>query len=173
LPPPRRGRRELVVERTDVPAFAVQWPMLTRTNYQEWSMLMQVNFEATGWWYAVKPYDDDDDDVDYRHDRLALAAILRSVPSDMLSTLREKRNSAAEAWAAIKAVRVGVDRVREANAQQLRREFNSLVWKEAETAEDFANRINGLASNLRILGDNVTDVEIVRKMLQLVPEHLA
>jgi hypothetical protein len=73
----------------------------------------------------------------------------------------------------IKAVRVGVDRVREANAQQLRREFNSLVWKEAETAEDFANRINGLASNLRILGDNVTDVEIVRKMLQLVPEHLA
>jgi hypothetical protein len=33
--------------------------MLTRTNYQEWSMLMQVNFEATGWWYAVEPFDDD------------------------------------------------------------------------------------------------------------------
>jgi hypothetical protein len=30
-----------------------------------------------------------------------------------------------------------------------------------------------LASDLRILGDNVTGVEIVRKMLQLVPEHLA
>jgi uncharacterized membrane protein YgcG len=145
--------------------------MLTRTNYQEWSMLMQVNFEATGWWYAVEPFDDDD--VEYRHDRLALAAILRSVPADMLSTLREKRSSAAEAWAAIKAIRVGVDRVREANAQQLRREFNALVWKESETAEDFANRINALASDLRILGDNVADVEIVRKMLQLVPEHLA
>jgi len=33
--------------------------------------------------------------------------------------------------------------VREANAQQLRREFNALVWKEAETAEDFANCITG------------------------------
>jgi hypothetical protein len=101
--------------------------MLTRTNYQEWSMLMQVNFEATGW-YAVEPFDDDD--IEYRHNRLALAAILRSVPADMLSTLREKRGSAAEGWAAIKAIRVGVDRVREANAQQLRREFNALVWKD-------------------------------------------
>ena len=134
-------------------------------------MLMQVNFEATGWWYAVEPQDDDD--VEYRHDRLALAAILRSVPGDMLSTLREKRGSAAEAWAAIKAIRVGVDRVREANAQQLRREFNALLWKDSETAEDFANRLTGLASDLRILGDNTSDVEIVRKMLQLVPEHLA
>ena len=63
--------------------------------------------------------------------------------------------------------------MREANAQQLRREFSALVWKEAETAEDFANRITGLAADLRLLGDNVTDAKVVRKMLQVVPEHLA
>ena len=63
--------------------------------------------------------------------------------------------------------------MREANAQQLRREFSALVWKESENAEDFANRITGLAADLRILGDNITDAEIVRKMLQVVPEHLA
>ena len=145
--------------------------MLTRTNYQEWAMLMQVNFEAAGWWYAVEP--EVGEEVNYRHDRLALAAILRSVPPEMLSSLRERRNSAAEAWMAIKRIRVGVTRVREANAQQLRREFNALVWKEAETAEDFANRITGLAADLRLLGDNLPDVDVVRKMLQLVPEHLA
>jgi hypothetical protein len=144
--------------------------MLTRTNYQEWAMLMQVNLEAAGWWYTVEP--EEGEEIIYRHDRQALAAILRSVPADMLAGLRERR-TAAEAWAAIKRIRVGVQRVREANAQQLRREFSALVWKEAETAEDFANRITGLAADLRLLGDNVTDAEVMRKMLQVVPEHLA
>ena len=82
----------------------------------------------------------------------------------MLAGLREKRTT-TEAWGAIKRIHVGVQRVREANAQQLRREFSALVWKEAETAEDFANRITGLAADLRLLGDNVTDAEVVRKML--------
>jgi hypothetical protein len=45
---------------------------------------MQVNFEAAGWWYAIEP--EEDKEVNYRHDRLALAAILRSVPVDMLSS---------------------------------------------------------------------------------------
>jgi hypothetical protein len=131
---------------------------------------MQVNLEAAGWWYAVEPYEDEE--VSYRHDRLALAAILRSVPAEMLSSLREKR-SAAEAWEAVKRIRVGVERVREANAQQLRRDFSALAWKEAENAEEFANRITGIASELRLLGDNITDVEVVRKMLQVVPDHLS
>ena len=47
------------------------------------------------------------------------------------------------------------------------------MWKETETAEDFANRITGLAADLRLLGDDLPEVDVVRKMLQLVPEHLA
>jgi hypothetical protein len=63
--------------------------------------------------------------------------------------------------------------VHEANAQQLRREFSALVWKEAETVEDFVNRITGLAVDQRLPSDNVTDAEVMRKMLQVVLEHLA
>jgi len=33
-------------------------------------------------------------------------------------------------------------------------------------------RITGLANNLRVLGDNISDVDIVRKMLDTAPEHL-
>jgi hypothetical protein len=90
----------------------------------------------------------------------------------MLAGLCERR-TAAEVWAAIKRIRVGVHGVREANAQQLRREFSALVWKEANNAEDFANCITGLAADLRLLGDNITDAEVMEKMLQVVPEHLA
>jgi hypothetical protein len=143
--------------------------MLTRTNYDEWSMLMKVNMEAAGIWYAIEP--DPGEEVEYRDDRLALAAILRSVPAEMLPTLRGTR-SARAAWEAVKTIRVGVERVRESKAQQLRREFAALAWKESESAEDFSVRITGLANNLRILGDDITDADVVRKMLDIVPEHL-
>jgi hypothetical protein len=64
-----------VVHRTVAENTAgTQFPMLTHTNYQEWVMLMQVNFEAAGWWHAVDP--EEDEEVNYCHDRLALAAIL-------------------------------------------------------------------------------------------------
>jgi hypothetical protein len=57
--------------------------------------------------------------------------------------------------------------------QQLRRDFGALLWKEVERAEDFVNRITRLAANLRTLSDNITNVEVVQKMLQVVPEHLS
>ncbi|KAF8646560.1 hypothetical protein HU200_065782 [Digitaria exilis] len=158
-PEPRRGRRpaEVVIRRTR------SVPDAPPTNYQEWSLLMQVNMEAAGIWYAIEP--EENEEVEYRDDRLAMAAILCSVPAEMLSSLRGKRTAQA-AWEAIKTIRVGVQR-------QLHREFAALAWKEGETAEDFSVRINGLANNLRTLGDNVVDVEIVRKMLQVVPEYLS
>ena len=171
-PTPRRGRTgpQIIVRRTVKEANAtVQYPMLTRTNYEEWEMLMQVNMEAAGIWYAIEPYEGEE--VEYRDDRLALAAILRSVPTEMLPTLRGKRTARA-AWEAVRTIRVGVERVRESKAQQLRREFAALSWKEGESAEDFSVRITGLANNLRVLGDNISDVDIVRKMLDTAPEHL-
>ena len=115
-PPSRRRRQrrgEVVVERVvEKSSGSIQWPILTRTNYQEWSLLMRVNMEAQGYWHAVEP---DDDEIEYREDRLALAAILRSVPTDMLGSLARKR-TARSAWEAVKTVRVSVERVREANA---------------------------------------------------------
>jgi hypothetical protein len=46
------------------------------------------------------------------------------------------------------------------------------VCKEVENAENFMNHITGLTAELRLLSDNITDAEVVRKMLQVVPDHL-
>jgi putative SOS response-associated peptidase YedK len=68
-------------------------------------MLMQVNFEVAGWWYIVEP---EEGEENYRHDRLALATILCSVPDEMLSGLHDKRTLVVSAWEAIKRIRVRV-----------------------------------------------------------------
>lgn len=82
--------------------------MLTRTNYQEWTMLMQVNLDATGWCYIVEP--EKDEVIVYFHDRLAFVGLLRFVSLDMLVGLY-KRRMMTTAWASIKQIRIEVQRV--------------------------------------------------------------
>jgi hypothetical protein len=60
----------------------------------------------------------------------------------------------------------------EANTQQFHRDFITSVWKEAENMKYFTNRITRLAADMH-LGDNITHVEVLWKMLQVVPEHMA
>ena len=55
-------------------------------------------------------------DVDDHEDRLALAALLRAVSSELVRTLAVKDNAKA-AWDTLKTLRGGDDRVREAKAQ--------------------------------------------------------
>jgi hypothetical protein len=34
---------------------SLMWPMLTRSNYTEWAMLMQRNYEAMEVWEVIEP----------------------------------------------------------------------------------------------------------------------
>ncbi len=136
--------------------------MPMRTNYTEWSLVMKVNLQAAGLWDFIE-----DGDGNYRDDRAALAA----VPLEMQAGLAVKP-TATEAWEAIRQVRVGADRVKEANAERLRREFGDITFKAGETVEDFSLRLNTVASQLRVLGDDISDKELIKKMLHVVPEKL-
>lgn len=172
-PHSRRGRYrgEVIVERVvKESGGAVQYPMLTRTKYQEWSLLMRVNMQARGLWHTVEP--EQGDIIEYREDRLALSAILRAVPGEMLGSLARK-HTARSAWEAVKTVRVGVQRVRDSNTAQLKKDFADIQFKEGDLIDDFALRIVGLANEIRVLDHPVTDAEIVKKMLQVVSDHLS
>ena len=91
---------------------SVTYPMLTRTNYTEWAILMRVNMQAQGIW---DPVVDGPDAVTQRADRSALAAILRSVPPEMMRVITVK-DKTRDAWNAVRMMRVGLERVREAKA---------------------------------------------------------
>ncbi|BBN06301.1 hypothetical protein Mp_3g19970 [Marchantia polymorpha subsp. ruderalis] len=139
--------------------------MLTKTNYPEWELMMTINLQAQGLWAAIEP-----GNVEYSKDRPALAAIARSISPEILSTIGRKP-TAKEAWEAVKIMRMGVDRVREGNAQKLRRDFNNIAFKDGESIDDFYMRITSLVNNLRLLGDTIDEIEVVRKMLQVVPRR--
>ena len=73
--PVRHGGRVVVVREStrEVGSGDVVWPMLTRTNYAQWSVVMMVNLQAKMLWDAVAT-----GDAPVREDRSELAAILRS-----------------------------------------------------------------------------------------------
>ena len=66
---------------------------------------MCINLQAQGLWHAVEP--EEGEMIKCREDRLAFAAILRSVPPEMLASLSTKR-TAQSAWEEIKSRWVGV-----------------------------------------------------------------
>jgi hypothetical protein len=89
----RDGGRQTIVERVvGRSTTGIVYPMLTRTNYTEWSLVMHANLQAAGLWEAVHY-----DNVEYHNDGHALAVLLRTVPAEMHARLTNKE-SASEAW---------------------------------------------------------------------------
>ncbi|XP_073351716.1 uncharacterized protein [Aegilops tauschii subsp. strangulata] len=165
--PARRGCREVVVQQDVVhqASSTVVYPPLTATNYFEWSLIMKVNMEAQRVWDAIEG------GGSFSQDRAALAAILRAVPEEMHSTLAVKA-TAKEAWDAIKIMRVGDARVREAMTQTLLKEFDAVRMRSGETLDELAMCMNGIANKLRTLGENLDEVKVVKKLLRIVPSKL-
>jgi hypothetical protein len=123
----------------DVQESSLMWPMLTRSNYLEWAMLMQCNYEAMEIWEIIEP---SGAGMKRAHDRQALGALLRSVPREMWVTLGSKK-TVKEVWEVVKTcVRVG--HVKEAHAQRLLQEFENISSKDGELVDDFTLHTNVL-----------------------------
>jgi hypothetical protein len=111
ISPPRRPRsrhrdadkpRERIVERVVRDSGSSgSWPQLTKTNYVEWSLRMKLKLQARDLWDVIEF-----GDGDFRDDRTALDAICSAVPSEMIPALAVKE-TASEAWEAIKTLRLG------------------------------------------------------------------
>jgi len=107
----RRGRQTTyVVKKTVRDAGSAQYPMLTRTNYAEWVVLMKVMLKVRRLWAAVTVGTANEED-----DQSAMEAILKSVPTEYAVPLGAK-DSAKEAWESLETMRLGDDRVRKAKA---------------------------------------------------------
>lgn len=116
-------------------------------------MLMQCNYEAMEIWDVIEP---GGDGVKRSQDRLAMGCLMRSVQKEMWQMLGSKK-TVKDAWVAVKNMRVGAERVKEANAQRLLKEFENIAFHDGESVDDFAMRINALAADLHISGEEIED----------------
>jgi hypothetical protein len=73
-----------VVERST--GGPTNYPTLTKTNYNDWALLMKIKLQSRNLWSAIEP----GDDVKLQEDRMALDAICSAVPPEMIPTLAVK-----------------------------------------------------------------------------------
>jgi hypothetical protein len=141
--------------------------MLTKTNYTEWALVMKVKLQARNLWDAIEL-----GGVPIQEDRLALDAITNAVPQEMWASVAVKETS-HEAWEAIKNLRVGSSAVRNAKAQRLRREFESITFRDGEAVDDFCLRMSNLVAALASVEEEIHELVQVAKLLRVVPKRLA
>jgi hypothetical protein len=90
----------------DVTAF----PVLTKTIYTDWAILMRIKLKAHGLWIAINK-----GGVDPQEDMMELDALVSVVPPEMVVTVVDKKTM-KEAWDAIAMLRIGDDWVRKVMA---------------------------------------------------------
>jgi hypothetical protein len=143
------------------------WSLLTKTNYTEWALIMKIKLQARNLWEAIEP-----EDVTLQEDRMALDVITSAVSYEMLASLAVKA-TAAEAWEAVRSLRIGSEAVWNARVQRLRTEIESIHFKEGEAVDDFTMRLGSLVAELGTLGEVIKEQQVIQKLLRVVPKHLS
>lgn len=150
-------------------SFGLTYPMLAKSNYTVWALKMKVFMKAQGVWNAVEP-SDAKAVIDEKTDKVALAMIYQGIPEEMLLSISEKK-TAKEGWEALKVMCQGADRVKKARVQTLKAEFESLQMNESDQLHEFYMKLNGLVSNIRSLGEEVSEAYVVKKLLRANPSR--
>ena len=138
----------------------LHYPMLSRNHYAAWAIKMRVFMQSQGIWEAVEPRTTNTV-VEVKKDKMVLAAIYQGIPEDLLLVLAEKQ-SAKEAWEALKVMFMGEDRVKIARIQTLKAEFEALNMKESEVVDEFIVKVSNIMSTMRAVEESY----VVKKMLR-------
>jgi hypothetical protein len=130
------------------------YPVLNKTNYTSWLLLMKIKLQARCICGAIDP----GADIPEHKDRMALDAIYSAIPKEMVPALAVKP-SAKDAWEVVRTMRVGGDCIRKTSAQRVRREGKSV--------EDFTLWLTGIINKLATLGDPEPDDKVMEKYLRI------
>ncbi|XP_040965721.1 uncharacterized protein [Gossypium hirsutum] len=75
-----------------------------------------------------------------------------------------------EAWDKLKEEFQGTERTRQQQLLNLRRDFENLKMKEAETVKQYSDRIMAVVNSIRLLEEQFSEARIVEKVMSTLPE---
>jgi rhamnogalacturonyl hydrolase YesR len=142
----------------------LRYLMLAENNYCVWAVKMKIFMCAQGVWAAVVSKGA----IDEKMDQMALATIVQAVPEAVVMAISEKE-TAKEAWDALKEMNMGEDRVKKARVQTLKRELDGMYMGDSEKINNFALKVTTIVNEIRSLGTKVEENTIVEKLLHSVP----
>ncbi|CAA0816053.1 Unknown protein [Striga hermonthica] len=136
---------------------------LSESNYSMWAVKMKIIMRSLGVWSVIEGTDRDDD-----KDQGAMVAISQAMPDDVMMAIAEKQ-SAKEAWEALREMRVGEDRVKKARVQVLKRQLNKLQMEDSEKVNEYSMKLTTLVAEIRSLVTKLDDSEYQRQLLVSEP----
>jgi len=79
-----------------------------------------------------------------------------------------KKDTAKDIWDSMKKKYQGTARVKRAQLQALRKEFEILYMKKGESVNDYFARTPSIANKMRIHGESLEDFAVIEKILRLM-----
>ncbi|KAI3501210.1 hypothetical protein L1887_29073 [Cichorium endivia] len=151
-------------------------------DYDHWSMVMENLLRSKEYWrvveegyHVIKPGEvaTPTQQKNYEEFKLkdlkACNYLFQSIDKSILKTIKEKE-TAKQIWDAMKLKFRGNARVKRAQLQRLRRDFETLEMKAGETVTDYLGRVMVIANDMRNAGEDMEDVKIVEKVLRTMTE---
>ena len=146
-------------------------------HYDHWSMLMENFLRSKEYWHVVETgLSDVAADADLSDDQKKVVAdqrlkdlraknyLFQAIDRSILETILDKETSKG-IWDSMKKKFQGNARVKRAQLQALRKDFEILHMKEGETVSDYFARTLTIANKMRFHGETMTDVTIIEKIL--------
>jgi hypothetical protein len=147
-------------------------------HYDHWSMLMENFLRSKEYWTLVEngitePTNESGlTDVQKKtldeqrlKDLKAKNYLFQAIDRAILETIL-KKDTAKDIWDSMKKKYQGTARVKRAQLQALRKEFEILHMKEGESVTDYFSRTLSIANKIRINGEKMEDVAVIEKILR-------
>ncbi|XP_050902024.1 uncharacterized protein LOC127109792 [Lathyrus oleraceus] len=157
--------------------FPFQMPMLTKSNYENWSIKMKTLLGAQDVWNIIEKCFKEQDEASLsqgvketlkesrKRDKKSLFLIYQSVDEDTFEII-SNTTTAKEAWDKLQICNKGVEQVKNIRFHTLRGDFERLFMEESESISDYFSRVLAIVNQLKRNGEDVDDVKVMEKIIR-------
>ncbi|XP_058732988.1 uncharacterized protein LOC131604571 [Vicia villosa] len=131
--------------------FPFQMPMLTKNNYDNWSIKMKALLGSQDVWDVVE--------------KGFKEQVEASLSQDTFEKI-SNATTAKEAWDKLQTCNKGVEQVKKIRLQTLRGDFQCLFMEDSESISDYFSRVLAVVNQLKRNGEDVDDVKVMEKILR-------